>query len=72
MLVLLVRVLESLGLSAFSRLGAWTELRRSGELGMVRGRAGAGPCFFLGVVVIWGPGGGEDGVSISMANCWLL
>ena len=52
-------------------LGAYMEFSRSGELG------GAACCLsgvagemggWLGLV--WGPGGGEDGVSISIACCY--
>ena len=50
-------------------LGVWTEFRRSGELGGVA-------CCLSGVasgmggrlVLVWGPGGGDEGVSMSIAG----
>ena len=52
-------------------LGAWTEFSRSGELG-------GAACCLSGVagemggrlVVVWGPGGGDEGVSMSIAGCY--
>ena len=51
-------------------LGAWTEFSRSGELG-------GAACCLSGVAggmggrlgLAWGPGGGDEGVSMSIASC---
>ena len=52
-------------------LGAWTEFSSSGELGgaacCLSGVAG-GMCGRLGLV--WGQGGWDEGVSISIASCY--
>ena len=52
-------------------LGTWTEFRRSGELGGAAccrsGQAG-GMGGRLGQA--WGPGGGDEGVSMSIAGCY--
>ena len=52
-------------------LGAWTEFSRSGELG-------GAACCLSGVAgamdgqlgLVWGPGGGDEGVSMSIAGCY--
>ena len=52
-------------------LGAWTEFNRSGELG-------GAVCCLSGVAggmggwlaLVWGAGGGDEGVSMSIAGCY--